>query len=293
MLNSLSTIDKRIRLRNGRWLAYGEYGDPEGKPIFYFHGLFGSRLERHPDESIATSLGVRIITIDRPGCGLSDFKPGRKLLDWPDDVAELANTLKIDKFAIVGVSGGGPYVLACAFKIPHCLTAAALISSVAPFDLPRATDGMMWPQHMLFSLAGHAPWLLGLPIWSMGFLLRHYPEQYLKQMTTLMPKYDQVVLSQPKVRAMLIEDFAEAFRAGPWGCIWETIMLVRPWGFRLEDIIMKIHLWQGDKDVNVPLQMGQYMASAIPNCHPTFCPNEGHLLFFNCWQEILAVLTLD
>ena len=92
---------------------------------------------------------------------------------------------------------------------------------------------------------------------------------------------------------MLKEDFAEAFRAGPWGCIWETVMLVRPWGFRLEDITIKIHLWQGDKDVNVPLQMGQYMASAIPNCHAKFCSGEGHLLFFNHWQEILAVLTLD
>lgn len=293
MLNSLSTIGNRIWLRDGRWLAYAEYGDPKGKPTFYFHGLFGSRLERHPNESIATSLGIRIITIDRPGCGLSDFKLGRKLLDWSDDVAELANTLKIDRFAVVGVSGGGPYVLACAFKIPHRLTTAALISSVAPFDLPKATNGMMWSQRILFSLARHTPWLLGLPVWIMGFLLRHYPEQYLKQITTLMPECDQVILSQPEVKEMLKEDFAEAFRAGPWGCIWEMVMLVRPWGFRLEDITIKIHLWQGDKDVNVPLQMGQYMASAIPNCHVKFCSGEGHLLFFDRWQEILAVLTLD
>ena len=293
MLNSLSKIGNGIRLRDGRRLAYAEYGKPEGKPIFYFHGLFGSRLERHPDNSIAISLGARIITIDRPGCGLSDFKPGRKLLDWPDDVAELANTLKIDRFAVVGVSGGGPYVLACAFKIPHRLTTAVLISSLAPFDLPKATNGMMWPQRILFSLARYTPWLLGLPVWMMGFLLRHYSEQYLKQITTLMPEYDRAILSQPEVRAMLKEDFTEAFRTVPWGCTWEAVLLVRPWGFRLEDIIVKIHLWQGDKDVNVPLQMGQYMASAILNCHATFCPGEGHLLFFNRWQEILAVLTLD
>src|SRR5437762_13825444 len=104
----LTTTDNIFHLRNGRVLGYAEYGDPTGTPVFFFHGLPGSRRQRHPDDSIAIELGARIITIDRPGYGLSDFQQGRKLLGWPDDVAQLVNSLKIDQFAAIGVSGGGP-----------------------------------------------------------------------------------------------------------------------------------------------------------------------------------------
>ena len=88
--DSPSTTGKRIRLRDGRSLGYAEYGDPAGKPVVFFQGTPSSRLFHHPDESIAVSLGARIITMDRPGFGLSDFQLGRTLLDWPDDVVELA-----------------------------------------------------------------------------------------------------------------------------------------------------------------------------------------------------------
>ena len=108
---------KHILLPDGRRLAYAEFGIPDGKPVFYFHGSNGSRLERHPDESIAASLGIRIITIDRPGHGLSDYQPRRKLLDWPGDVEALADSLGIGRFAVAGFSSGGPHLLACAYKI--------------------------------------------------------------------------------------------------------------------------------------------------------------------------------
>src|SRR2546429_8369047 len=101
--------DKVISLIDGRTLGYAEYGDPNGKPVFFFHGLPGSRRQRHPDDSIAIELGARIIAIDRPGYGLSDFQQGRKLLDWPDDVAPPAHSLKIHQIAAIGVSVGGAY----------------------------------------------------------------------------------------------------------------------------------------------------------------------------------------
>jgi pimeloyl-ACP methyl ester carboxylesterase len=80
-----------------------------GKPVVFFQGTPSSRLFHRPDESIALSLGARIIAIDRSGFGLSDFQPGRMLLDWPHDVVALADALKIDRFAVVGISGGGPF----------------------------------------------------------------------------------------------------------------------------------------------------------------------------------------
>ena len=99
---------KTTRLKDGRLLGYAEYGTPEGKPVFYFHGFPGSRLDWmlfDPDDT-ATKLNARIISIDRPGMGLSDFKRGREILDWPDDVIEMADTLQVDRFAVLGISGG-------------------------------------------------------------------------------------------------------------------------------------------------------------------------------------------
>src|SRR5512139_3720722 len=110
-----SSAIRHIQLRDRRSLSCAEYGDPQGKPVLFFHGTPSSRLFRHPDDSIAASLGVRLITVDRPGFGLSDPKPGRILLDWTDDVIELADAFKIERFAVAGVSGGGPYAAACGY----------------------------------------------------------------------------------------------------------------------------------------------------------------------------------
>ena len=124
--------DGRIRLADGRRLGYAEYGDPEGKPLFYCHGFPASRLEAALLDPSARKAGVRVVAADRPGCGLSDFQPDRRIGDWPGDVVELAGALGIDRFAVVGVSGGGPYALACARKIPQRLTAAAVVCGLGP-----------------------------------------------------------------------------------------------------------------------------------------------------------------
>src|SRR3989344_8459465 len=98
-----------FKLRDGRILGYAEYGDPEGKPVFFFHGWPGARFSGKETDEAGKKSGVRIISTDRPGIGLSTYKKDRKLLDWPDDVAQLADYLKIKKFSLMGVSGGGPY----------------------------------------------------------------------------------------------------------------------------------------------------------------------------------------
>jgi len=120
--------NQTIKLKDGRSLGYAEYGNPEGKPVFYFHGFPGSRLDwpfSDADDS-AAQLNTRIVAVDRPGMGLSDFKRGREILDWPDDVIELADALQVDHFAVQGISGGGPYACACAFKISERLTTTAV-----------------------------------------------------------------------------------------------------------------------------------------------------------------------
>ncbi len=280
--------DNILRLKDGRLLGYAEYGDPEGKPGFFFHGIPGSRMEAQLGHAAAASLGIRMIAIDRPGYGLSDFKPGRTILDWPDDVVELAGALTIQRFAVAGLSGGGPYAAVCAFKIPERLTAAAIISGSGPFDAPDAREGMTRENRIMFGMARRFPWLMNVPYW---LLSRGSPDRIVSRITSFLREPDSSVVARPEVRAVLRDDEREAFRSGSRGAAWESVLLARPWGFRLEDITMQVHLWQGERDLNVPPAMGRYQAQAIPNCRATFYPDDGHFsLVVDRMEEIVGTL---
>jgi len=284
------TTGKVIHLREGRALGYAEFGDPAGKPVFFFHGLPGSRLQRFPDDSIAIELGARIITIDRPGYGLSDFQPGRKLLDWPGDVSQLADALQIDQFAAIGLSGGGPYLLACAYKLPQRLTSATVISGLAPLDRSESIEGMGRSSRIGISLARRAPWwLLRCVLEPTTRKVRQNPTGTSKPLTSSSPQVDREVFARPDIQAMDREDLVEAYRSGVNAMSWEVLILTRPWGFRLEDVNKKIYLWHGEDDATVPLSMGKYVERTLPDCEATFCPGEGHTLMFNYWRQMLAV----
>jgi pimeloyl-ACP methyl ester carboxylesterase len=278
-----------ITLRDGRRLAYYEYGDPAGKPIFYFHGSQSSRLERHPDELLARSSGARIISIDRPGHGLSDFQENRRLLDWPDDVCALADRLGIERFAVMGMSAGGPYVLACAHEIPHRLTHATIVASFAPQDQKAISDSLSPQLRSMFGAARTMPWLIRMMTGIQRRSALSNPEKALAGLMKIMSPADQAMLSQPAIRAIFAEMFSECYRMGSRGAAWELSgILVKPWGFQLQDITVHVSLWQGETDQNVPVAWGRYLAQTLPNCRAHFLPGEGHLLIFNHFEAILA-----
>jgi pimeloyl-ACP methyl ester carboxylesterase len=189
-------------LPDGRTLSYAQYGDLNGKPIFFFHGTPSSRLFRHPDDSLTKSLGVRLITIDRPGFGLSDFQPGRQLLDWPDDVAALADDINIQTFAVAGISGGGPYAAACAYKIPHRLTMAGIISGVGPTDVEENVQDLYKIRKAGVFLARESPWFLRPLIWLIQNPQRNPEKYYSKILITSSPP-DQAVLSRPEIKTLM------------------------------------------------------------------------------------------
>jgi pimeloyl-ACP methyl ester carboxylesterase len=280
-----------LTLKDGRRLGYASYGDPQGKPLFFFHGMPGSRLEGGLADEAAKKLGVRVIAADRPGYGLSDFVPRRTFLDWPADVLELAGALGIERFAVAGVSGGGPYVAVCALNIPERLTAAGIIAGVGPFDAPAATEGMSKQNRLLFALSRRLPWLVRLPMALAGLTARRFPDLGMSYMMRSLPEPDRAVLSRADIGAVFRDDAAEAFRSGSRGAAWETLMYARSWGFRLEDIAMEVYLWQGELDENVPPSMGRYQAQSIPNCRATFYAGEGHFsLVVDHMEEILGSL---
>jgi pimeloyl-ACP methyl ester carboxylesterase len=289
MMNTPNTTDKVISLRDGRILGYTEYGDPDGKPVFFFHGLPGSRRQRHPDDSIAIKLGARIIAIDRPGYGLSDFQQGRTVLDWPDDVAQLTDALKIDQFAAIGVSGGGPYLLACAYKMPERITSATTISGMGPTDDPDAIDGMLPSMRLGLGIAPRVPWgFVRLALDPIAGMVSRNPLGAKKLMPSSAPAADKKAFARPDIQEIDRQDLSEAYRNGAQGTFWEVVLLASPWGFRLEDIHIKVFLWHGEEDTTVPQQMGRYVARTLSNCNAKFYPGEGHTLIYNYWREILT-----
>lgn len=276
-----------LLFRDGRRVGYSEYGKHDGEPGFYFHGHPGSRLEAEFADEAAANAGVRIIALDRPGYGLSDFQSRRKILDWPRDVEEAADLLGLDRFSVLGASGGGPYALACAHEIPERITRAGVMSGVGPYDAPGVTQGMRWQNRVGFQLGARVPPLARIIMWSMARQVRRRPERVLDAIAQAMSSADADVVRRPGVREILGADIAEAFRQGSEGAALDVVLLGRSWGFRLDAIKSDVFLWQGEADTLVPPAMGRHMAAQIPNCRATFFPDEGHLLVVDHMSEIV------
>jgi pimeloyl-ACP methyl ester carboxylesterase len=280
--------DRTIRLRDGRRLGYGEWGDPGGRALFYFHGWPGSRVEGRLGDEAARAQGVRLIALDRPGMGLSDFQPRRSLGDWPDDVVQLAAALGLERFAVLGISGGGPYAAACAWKLPEQLTGAGIVSGLAPLDVPGVIAGMGRRNRLSFQLVGRLAVLRRALFASMAVAVRRRPDRVLER--GVAAEVDRHYLGRPEVRKTLVDSLSEAFRSGSRGPAWEMGLYSRPWGFRLEDVRTTVQVSHGEQDANAPIAMGRYLATVIPECRANFYPGEGHLHFVDRLPEILVAV---
>jgi pimeloyl-ACP methyl ester carboxylesterase len=285
----MDTTDRTILVRDGRRLGYAEWGEPGGRPLLYFHGWPGSRVEGRLADEAARARNIRLIAIDRPGMGLSDFQPRRTLVDWPDDVVQLASALALDRFAVLGISGGGPYAAACAWKLSDRLTRAGIVSCLAPLDVPGATAGMSRQNRLAFQVVGRVSVLRRLLMARAGAAVRRHPGRVLE--SGVAAAVDKKYLDRPHVREVLVESLSEAYRSGSRGPAWEMGLYARPWGFRLEEIRTPVYLSHGEQDANAPVTMGRHLASVIPGCHATFHPGEGHLHFIDRLPEILAAVS--
>lgn len=282
--------DKTHRLADGRALGYAEYGDPKGRPVFFFHGFPGTRhLGRATDEP-ARERGLRMICPDRPGFGLSDLCPGRSMADWPEDVAQLADALQLERFGVLGVSGGGPYAAACARFIPDRLEAVALVCAMGPMNFPGATEGMGGQNRVIFGLGRWVPGLVG---WLMNKMMKNAardPERFLAKMKRSLPEPDQRALDDPMTREVMMTsfDFSRPDAGRAFG--QELALYANDWGFALRDIPIEVHVFQGEQDRNVSPNMARYFVDEIPSCTAHFYPDEAHIsLFARRGEEILQV----
>ena len=282
--------NETLLLRDGRRLGLAQYGRPAGEPILYFHGHPGSRLEARFAHPAAAAAGFRVVALDRPGYGLSDVKPGRAITDWPADVAEAADQLGISRFCVAGASGGGPYALACAWRLPGRVIRAAVISGVGPYQVAGLTRGMRWQNRVGFRLAGHWPGVARTLMRSMRRSVIGRPERTVDALARAMSPADARIVRRPEVRAVLVADLIEAFRQGSDGAADDLVLLGRPWGFSLREVQPEVYLWQGESDTLVPPAMGRWLADQIPHCHATMLPGEGHLLIIDRMPDLIEAL---
>ena len=287
---NLSKIEQYIILKDNRKLGFAEYGKTEGHPIIYCHGSQSSRLEMHYDMSFAIENNLRIITIDRPGHGMSDFNSKGSILSFARDVVCLAEHLKINRFSVAGMSAGSPFALGLSYLFPDKVYKTAIISGFAPYNKDSKKYLSKEVKAML-GLAKFFPFLLKIMLKFQKRQLAKNPKKALQGFLKIMSKPDQEILKNDSVMKVIENMFKEAFRNDSTGIAYEiSNILVKDWEFSLDKIQVPVQFWQGEKDNNVPFEWADFMQSKIGNSSLQKFPEEGHLIVFNHAKEIFSDL---
>lgn len=284
--------DNQITLPDGRKLTHAEFGRPDGYPVMYFHGSPSSRLEPLliGDDALG-KLGLRVIAPDRPGIGGSDFQPNRGFSDWPKDVIALADALGLGQFAVLGNSGGAPYVAICAARIPERISAAVIVSGGWRMDWPEAKNNMPFTNRLFMILAGKAPWVLRLMLKAMVASSTDEHEKELAKWKKRVPAPDYAAMKQPGRLENLDRMVREAMHQGTKGPAWDARLYVREFGFRLDEVRMPLILFHGEQDLNAPIALVRRVVAELPDAKLITYENDAHLsTLCNHFDEIAQAL---
>jgi len=278
-----------LTLEDGRELAYSEWGDRAGYPVFYFHGTPGSHLEGAFADHAAGQHGFRLIAVDRPGFGRSTFQEGRLITDWPSDLCSLADALKIDEFGAVGHSGAGPYLFACGALVET--KRLKFIGALSPWGsvaTPEIAKNLNVIDRTSAKLSRHAPRLMRASFVPVGWCVKHCPSLFFYLLRRSVSAADQDMMRlEDFMRHFRAAEF-EAFRQGTRGLAHEVFIAFHDWGFDVAMIKVPIHIWLGDRDIFVPREMGEYLERAIPNVDFHWVQGEGHFIIEK-WDDVFAV----
>jgi pimeloyl-ACP methyl ester carboxylesterase len=284
-----------ITLDDGRRLGFAEFGDPNGRGVFWFHGTPGARRQIPEEARVAAEeRGVCLVGIDRPGVGDSTTHLYRSIADFAPDLGVVADRLGLDRFAVIGLSGGGPYVLACAALLPDRVTAAAVLGGVAPTQGPdAATGGLVGFVAPLGPVMAALRVPLSAGISTLIWALRPVASPGLDLYARFSPEGDRRVFARPEVKAMFLDDLLHGSRTGLRAPILDAVLFTRDWGFSLEDVRVPVRWWHGDADHIVPLAHAEHVVARLPHAELTVRPGESHLGTLGVAEEILtAVLHL-
>jgi pimeloyl-ACP methyl ester carboxylesterase len=237
-------------------------------------------------------MGVRLIVVERPGFGLSDIKPGRSIVDWADDVSAFADSLKIEKFGVLGLSAGGPYALACAQRIPERISSVFIISGLGQINTFGATRLMPFHEKWLFALGkksarGRIRLLVEI-LRGLTAILLHDPKRYLPVLARFFPKEERTFFRKAEDSQMFLKDIGANYRSGGAGIVDDLILLSNQWSFDPGCISQMVNFWHGDRDLIAPLFLIDRLKNLIPLSRTRIIHGEGHLLIFRYWSEILG-----
>lgn len=297
-VDRITVVTATTTTADGRTLAFCEWGDPQGTPVFSLHGTPGSRLSRHPDEDVYRRTGVRLITYDRAGYGDSTRHHARLVGDAAGDVAAIADQLGLTRFAVTGGSGGAPHALACAAVMPDRVTRCASVVGPAPFGaggLSREEffDGMVEGNVKEFGLALEGEETLRPALEreadELIASLDSDSEQPLGEDYTLSAE-DLEVMSRGETRAMLAASVKEGIGRTVDGVVDDDLAFTQPWGFEVSEITVPVAVWYGPHDTLVPTGHGEWLARTIPNAEVVVLDG-GHFAIYDRMPELMAWLT--
>lgn len=281
-----------MAVRAGRRLSFAEYGVPRGRAVVWMHGTPGARRQV-PVEArrLALEQGLRIIGVDRPGIGSSTPYLYPDLLDWTHDLEHLLDALGVDSTHLIGLSGGGPYVLAAGAALPERVHGIAVLGGVAPTVGPDAAEGGA------ISLAVRLAPLLALGRVPLGVAMNQFVRlakpvagSFLDLYAAVQPPGDKTLLSRPEFRAMFVDDLLNGNRFQSTAPINDLLLFCREWGFAPADVRVPVRWWHGDDDHIVPLRHGRHVVDRLPDAELTVIEGESHLGGLGAVEEVLGTL---
>ena len=281
-----------MAVRAGRRLSFAEYGVPRGRAVVWMHGTPGARRQV-PVEArrLALEQGLRIIGVDRPGIGSSTPHLYPDLIDWTHDLEHLLDALGVDSTHLIGLSGGGPYVLAAGAAIPERVHGIAVLGGVAPTVGPDAAEGgaIRLAVRLAPLLAlGRVP--LGVAMNQFVRLAKPVAGSFLDLYAAVQPPGDKTLLSRPEFRAMFVDDLLNGNRFQSTAPINDLLLFCREWGFAPADVRVPVRWWHGDDDHIVPLRHGRHVVDRLPDAELTVIEGESHLGGLGVVEEVLGTL---
>jgi pimeloyl-ACP methyl ester carboxylesterase len=274
-----------IALPVGRRLHWHEFGAMDGSPVIYTAGTPVSGLGGASYDEMAQAAGLRWISPDKPGYGGSDYQRKRTLISWADDLAALAGHLGLDRFALAGESGGGPFTLAAAHQLTGRVSVVALIASGGPIA-PAEMAGMKARIRVMSWLARNAPALNAVPVAAMRRELASPArrERSLRRDMAAAPEAAHAALR------IEYEAVADALRPGSRATVQELALTKRPWPFPLSEVKTPVHLWHGAADRNAPIAFARRLARELPDATLHVSDSSGHNVGLDRSSEIMSVL---
>lgn len=285
-------LEGNVAVGDDRQIGFAEFGEPRGRAVFWLHGTPGARRQI-PVEARAYALhnNIRLIGIDRPGIGSSTPFQYRNVLAFAEDLRTIADVLGIDDMAIIGLSGGGPYALACAAAMPERVVVTGVLGGVAPTVGPESIAGGL----MGFgsTMAPLMPFI-GLPLRlaAVGLirLVRPLGSRAADMYGRVSPAGDRRLLARPEFKAMFLDDLLNGSRKQMAAPFADVVAFAKDWGFRLDEVKVPVRWWHGDKDHIVPFAHGEHVVARLPDAKMFVLSGESHLGGLGCAEDVLGEL---